>query len=529
MRVLFVSGIDGACHRYQVLHRAAQLESRGVQTRVRCFVDPRVEAEAGDHDVLFLYRVPETRAIRAAIERARAGGALVVGSVDDLIFSPDPAAGPPLDRLSSEERALWLRGVERYRATLEACDAFVAPTEPLVDEAAGLGWTALLHRNALSPAEIRLADEARARAEPRRDQAVLGYLSGTPTHDRDLDSIAPVLAEILGRHPGVRLRLVGPVAVPAALDGFGDRVERLPLVSFPDLPALLASIDVSLAPLDSRSRFARAKGEVRYLEAAAVGTPVVATPTPAFQAAIRDRWNGRLAEGAEPWLEALDELVRDPEARRLLGSRARLDAIERYGERSRAAELVALLGSLRAGPRPPAAGPVEDEPASERALEPDACPALPAVAVGTATPPLGEGVALAQAFRPLRDGLCRIDVHAITYGQALDHELRFRLWRADGTLVAEVERSARLAPDRAWLAFEFEPERSSAGRRYELELSAERTGPGNALSFGIAAGVEEASLEPARLGGRPLAGPLALRAFAAWDRALGRGGRGARP
>ena len=86
MRVLFASGIDGFCHRYEVLHRAEQLRLVGGEATVVSFTDPRLRAEAARHDLIFLYRVPETSAVALAIDEARAAGVAVVGAIDDLVF-----------------------------------------------------------------------------------------------------------------------------------------------------------------------------------------------------------------------------------------------------------------------------------------------------------------------------------------------------------------------------------------------------------------------------------------------------------
>jgi hypothetical protein len=231
------------------------------------------------------------------------------------------------------------------------------------------------------------------------------------------------------------------------------------------------------------------------------------------------------------WCSALDELVRDEDLRRGLGRRARADVLEGWTEERRAEELWPEIERVVAR-RPATARVALDDAESETpaaiALEPDACPALPASEPAAATPPLGGGERLAQTFRPNRNGLCRVDVHAITYGQSLSHELRLALRNRDGRVVAEEWRQASQLPDRGWFALELAPEAGSSGEPYELELEAIGTGPGNAPSFGLAAAaIGErpdaaglAAASRARLGSEPLAAPLALRAFAAWEHAL---------
>lgn len=532
MRVLFVSGIDGFCHRYQVLHRAAQLVALGASATVRHFADPRLPHELAAHDVLFAYRVPETAAFRALLERAADLGIPRIAAIDDLIFIDDPRALPLLDDLSADERSRWRDGVRRYRATIAACDAFVAPTEPLVAAGDAQGWRSHLHRNALAPAELEIARRARrAAAEVERPAPVLGYFSGTATHDEDFASIARALRDVLREHPRVRLMIVGPLHLPAELAPLAERIERRPLVPWHELLAAISATDVCLAPLSTERPFALAKGEIKYLEAAAVGVPTVASATSAYRHAILDGENGRLATTQDEWRRALDELLRDAALRRRLGASALADVGARWTEPARARELLAIVDDVRGGLRRVqtlglTAETFDVEPSARVALEPDACPAFPAGAAAAVSPPLPVGGRVAQRVRVALCGLARIDLHTVTYGQEIRARLRLALRSVDGTLLAEALLPAAEAPDRGWLALELDaPLGDSAGRTYVVELSAEGDGAGGALSFGVTGTAPRdddgfGALGAACLDGAPLAGALVLRGFAAWAEAL---------
>ncbi|MFN8599726.1 MAG: glycosyltransferase [Candidatus Binatia bacterium] len=535
MRVLFVSGIDGFCHRYQVLHRAAQLAALGATATVRHFSDPRLPDDLGTHDLLFLYRVPETVATRALLEAAGDLGLPRIACIDDLIFVDDPRCLPDLDSLTPAERDEWRAGVRRYRATIARCDAFVAPTEPLVRMADGLGWRAHLHRNSVSPAELELGRRARDAAAAARDargRPVLGYFSGTPSHDDDFASIARALRDVLVAEPSARLLLVGPLALPTELDGLADRIDRRATVAWDALPELVASVDVSLAPLLAERPFAAAKGEIKYLEAAAAGVPVVATATAAYRHAIHDGENGLLATTQDEWRRALGALLADAALRERLGAAAARDVARRYGEAARARELLAVVDEVRGGLRRrgrgavlalPAGDGVPDERTARIALEPDARPAFASGAAGDAAPPLGGGSTLTQALRVAHDGLVRVDVHAITYGQAIARRVSLTLRRDDGAVAGSCTVPGAELPDRGWLALELAtPEQSSAGRTYALEITADGARGGSAPTFGLTSAVNEESgvCGVASLDGAPLDGALALRGFADWRLAL---------
>jgi glycosyltransferase involved in cell wall biosynthesis len=528
MRVLFASGIDGFCHRYGPLHWAEQLATQGVASTIRAHGDPRLAADLASHDVLVLFRVPDGGWIRHLQARAATLARPTIFAVDDLIVVPELTDVPPLRGRSADERRLWHDGVARYRRTLETCDALVATTEPIAAVGHGLGLPTHLQRCGLSQAELDLGAAARNAATSAPAHLRLGYFSGTATHDDDFASLAPALAAVLAGHAAVELLLVGPVALPADLTPFAARIVRRPLVVWTELPTLVASCTASLVPLEWRDPFVAAKGAVKWLEAASVGVPVVASPTDAFRDAIRDGVTGWLAPDLPAFTQALETIVAHPERAAHVGATARADAELRFAPAAQGRTLAAFLSTVVAGLRAPRPASQERPALSERELvaaypgevaraarEPAALPDLTTAPSGDATPPLGDDRLLVQRFASRHAGLTRVDVHTITYGLALDHLLHAIVRRDDGREVVARELFAGVAPDRDWLAIDFPPEHDSAGRTYTLELRALGTGPRNALSFGLGS----AAGEPYATGVVGGSAALALRTFAAWPSA----------
>ena len=534
MRVLFASGIDGFCHRYAVLHWAEQLATQGIPNTVRAHSDPRLVADLVNHELLVLYRVPWSTWIAHLAERARAHGRAVVFAVDDLIIDSEIRDAPPTRRMSPAERRLWNDGVTRYRRTLLEADAALVTSMPLVEVVRSAGKPAYLHRAGLAAGELALAASAareRGRASDYqartngRESVRLGYFSGTPTHDDDFATIAPTLAALMRSTHGVELVIGGALAIDPSLGDLAHRITRLPLVPWPELPALIADTDVALAPLEWQHPFVAAKGAIKYLEAAAVGVPTVASPTEAFRYAIEPGTNGLLAADAGEWRQTLVSVVHDPALRQRLGSAAYADVRCRFGPDRQALELARSFEEIvRMHARPAivdAAEPLDElalvrafpGEVARRAREPHGLPGCAITELDAITPPLADGVTLSQSFVATYDGLTRVDVHSITYGLALDHVLTVRVQDDDGTTVADRTIPAGLAPDRDWIAVEFPPQARSAGRRYRIELEAHGTGPRNALSF--ACTEHAAATEPYAIGGQVAHASLGLRTFAA--------------
>jgi glycosyltransferase involved in cell wall biosynthesis len=371
-RVLFIAGIDGAPLRYRAFLPAEALGLVGAHADVRYYCDLSVPELARAADAIVVYRVPATVEVLELIAAARARGVVVLYDVDDLIFDPDLAAEiPAMSILPPDEAALWLEGVRRYRTTMEACDGFVGSTAGLVAHAASVtGLPAYRFANGVSMLVAQQSDAA-VRKPRTAGPLRIGYLSGTTTHDHDWALVEPAVIAVMRRHPDVELWLVGHLVTSDRLAEFGARVKRVGFTDWTALPRVLRDLDVNLAPLTPNSRFNEAKSAIKWLEAALVATPTIASPTEPFREAIQDGRNGLLAESSEDWERGLESLLTDAPLRRRLGTRARRDALLRWSPHLQAHAYDEILTTARSVIRTSTWTDVvaPSEPYSERPLE----------------------------------------------------------------------------------------------------------------------------------------------------------------
>lgn len=349
--VYFLSGCKaGTTFEYRVLQKQEQLALHGIESFVQqrlSYSDEKLK-EALSHDLIYLYRVAHNPFVDALIHQARARDIPVVFGVDDLVFEPT-VVNDPVKNMTRDRAAHYYEGSWRYRRTLLACDCFVGATEYLAELGRAHGKRAFVHRNGLSQWMIEAAErliQQRAGFEGR-ENVIIGYSSGTATHDRDFREVSPTLAGILARYPQTELHILGPLAVPAELRGFGERVRNLPLVEWRKVPAVLNTFDINLAPLELENPFCQAKSEVKYTEAGLLGVPTIASPTGAFKFAIREGENGFLAGKTNEWEEKLERLVTDPALRRDMGQAARADVMARYTPEALSQELVQTLDDIQ--------------------------------------------------------------------------------------------------------------------------------------------------------------------------------------
>src|SRR5690606_18354725 len=111
--------------------------------------------------------------------------------------------------------------------------------------------------------------------------------------------------------PDVELWLGGLLEPGPGVAALGRRLVRTPMRPWWELPDVLRDVDVNLAPLAPGGRFNEAKSAIKWLEAALVGTPTIATPTQPFREAIEPGVTGLLATTHDEWVEALGRLVDD--------------------------------------------------------------------------------------------------------------------------------------------------------------------------------------------------------------------------
>ena len=380
-RVVFVVGIGGAPLRYRARLPGEALGLLGVSAEVFHYHDERWPTAAAQADAVVIYRVPATVEVLDTIDvlRREQPRVPIVFDVDDLIFDiPVALTLPHLAMATDEDRALYLDGIRRYRATLDACDVITSSTPAVVESAsATLGKPGVVVPNGVGILLGRASDAAYQR--PRTTGPFrLGYFSGTTTHDHDWHHIEPAVLAVMARHPEIELWLGGYLEPTAALELVADRVKRLPFTDWRALPGRLRDLDVNLAPLTPGSVFNEAKSAIKWLEAALVATPTVASPTAPFREAIDDGRTGLLAATVAEWEAALERLVSDELLRRAMGEAARRDALVRWSPYVQAGrELAALeaavdnLAAWRAAARPrEEAGTMPSEPFGEAPLEP---------------------------------------------------------------------------------------------------------------------------------------------------------------
>ncbi|MFN8513416.1 MAG: glycosyltransferase family 4 protein [Chloroflexia bacterium] len=235
------------------------------------------------------------------------------------------------------------------RAFARSADAIMANGEygrDLIRAAYGVEATILPHG-----VDLPVASPERVAAVRRRwglDGAAAVAITVNQLHPRKrIDLFIRAIAEAREAGAAVRGLIVGAGVERAALEaerdrlGLGEAIIFCGFVEDDDLPALYAASDLYV-----HTGLAETFG-LSVLEAAASGLPVVAVADGGPREILRDGETGLLVPPTAAQIaEGMLTLVRDPEAARAMGARARADVLARYRWEVGAARLIEVWGRV---------------------------------------------------------------------------------------------------------------------------------------------------------------------------------------
>lgn len=346
MNMLFVTGepVNDPSVRYRCFHHQEQLKLAGIESEVAWIGDESIQL---DQDIIFLHRVEYDDFTADIVERARSLGKILVYETDDLVFEPDLARHQGY-KFALEEHPIRrvLERASRYLKAFELCDCCVTATNFIAQMAKRRGKEAYVVRNAFSLEELEIAEQVYRQPVGAGGRIVLGYMSGTPSHDWDFAEIKDALIEVMSKHKHVYLQITGKLNLSPAFQRFEHRVRRIPPVPWREIYGITGSLDINLAPLEIREPFCQAKSEIKYVEAALVGVPTIASATEAFKFAITPEENGLLASNTQEWIEGLERLISDPHLIEVMGENARRHVLANYRPEVRSPQLVAVLNEI---------------------------------------------------------------------------------------------------------------------------------------------------------------------------------------
>ena len=321
--ILIIDGVENIipqCTRYRVLNKAEQLRKNGFAVKVvNASEFSLAQAQYASH--IIIYRAPWSAQLQLLCDLAREEHKPIYFDIDDLVF--DTLYTDQLSYtqgLSEKEKGNYDAGVKNYGKMLAACDGAITSTTQLKEELIKYKDTVLLNRNLASSELIAVSSQFLKEDFGADDRIKIGYFSGSISHNENFELIKPAIKEVLDNYPFVELHIVGHLDIPQDMKQYTQRIIIHEYVDWKALPQLISQVDINLAPLVD-SVFNRAKSEIKWIEAALVKVPTIASHIGAFADMMIDGQTGLLAKDGE-WKEKLESLILSADLRRELAENA---------------------------------------------------------------------------------------------------------------------------------------------------------------------------------------------------------------
>ena len=346
---------NNSTFRYRVYNMAQVLNSEKDSTISASYFflqDLNLFDEIADlADILIICRSRYCNRINYLITKFRARGKRVLFDIDDLVFNPsyvhqicDTLA---FDNTNSALWDTWFAYTSRMAETLRLCNGAIATNHFLatrISEFVEIPVSVV--PNFINKEQLELSERIFQKKQELRfekdEKISIGYFSGSPSHKLDYEIVTSALASLLEDNPKVEIIVAGYIEIGATLSRFKGRIKYHHFRDYVNLQSLIGSVEFNLIPLQSNV-FTDCKSELKYFEAAIVGTVSIASPSFTYASAIRDGENGYLAQ-AHQWLSVIQNAISNFENYSNIAMTAYADARKHYAWFNQREKILKSLG-----------------------------------------------------------------------------------------------------------------------------------------------------------------------------------------
>jgi glycosyltransferase involved in cell wall biosynthesis len=328
--ILIISGDEfGTSHEYRVQNFCSSFAENG-KLVVWCSVGDAkaIQCLPASIRIVIFWRTDSPSKDFVWIPAAKDNGCKFGYDTDDLTFDKryyNPNNVPGLLRASPQVRDYLMNESLNNQESFirDTCDFAIAATPQLESSFINLGIEKIYRLPIVLPRWMEkqaLINKNTANSS----MIVIGYASGTHSHDKDFEVAKSAIIQIMRKYENVVLSLLG--AIPQSANSFppeiSNRILTSGLVEHDRLLEKISSYDINIAPLEL-NEFTEAKSATKFMHAASMGIPTVASPTAPFRELIQHAKNGFLAEGESDWYESLERLILDQSLRVNMGIAAK--------------------------------------------------------------------------------------------------------------------------------------------------------------------------------------------------------------
>lgn len=311
MRVEVIAADLGGCGHYRMIWPAHAAAAEGADIVLKTDGEEMVDipvlmkdtptgphvVELGDYDwpdVLVLQR-PLKRMIAEAIPMIQALGVAVAIEIDDNFSAVHPQN---IAYRGAQPRYSPLRNYQWLQACCDMADLVICTTEALARQYARHGRVRIIPNYVPKRYLSVVVPEY---------GGIIGWSGAVQTHPGDLEVTRGAVARAVAANE-LMFGVVGTGSGVGKRLGISD-VNALGWLPLADYPNGMAQLDVTIVPLEL-NRFNEAKSWLKGIEAAAVGSSVVASPTVEYRR-LEALGLCRIATKPRDWVAAVRDAVAD--------------------------------------------------------------------------------------------------------------------------------------------------------------------------------------------------------------------------
>ena len=324
-KILFVVQEETFSSRYRIDHLREQLIRKGIASDCISIKDVK-KCDLKEYCNVVVYRISDYEKMKKLKNKIQKCQTSLYYDIDDYIFNYQ--AIKDIGFLKGKEYRNYENYTNQIRKCMEISDGYIVSTESLkrVIENQFPNKEVIVNRNVAS---MEMTISSLTLEKVQKDYITIGYFSGTKTHNDDFESIKEELISIMRQNKKVHLLIGGQIELPADFNEVKDQVETFKFVSWQELPHLISKADINLMPLEN-TIFHECKSENKWMEAALVNVPTIASWNRELALVIHDGEDGFLCKNSEEWTEKLCQLIEDNELRNRMAQNAHERVTKEY-------------------------------------------------------------------------------------------------------------------------------------------------------------------------------------------------------
>lgn len=335
--VLIVTNGVGDSARYRAHNVAEELNENDIKCSVALQDNSELLKFADEFKVFIFHRTVFTKSIKKFVEKIKVQKKEIIFEADDLVYDPKflkLMAG--FEKMNFLEKKMYKNGLGGEVLTDPYVKVCTTTTSFLAEKLKQKNKKVFIVPNKLSREDVQWAEEIlKNRNNQDNQDVIIGYFSGTISHNKDFTVIAKPLMEILEKFLQTKLFLAGPLDPEDALvQKFENRIINVPYVPRKKHLENVVSVDINVSPLELGNPFCEAKSELKFFEAGVMKIPTVAVANQTFSEAIVDGKDGFLAKNDKEWFEKLEKLILDKNLRTKMGENAYKKALKNYATKN---------------------------------------------------------------------------------------------------------------------------------------------------------------------------------------------------